>query len=397
MRRWFERFPEYKHRQLFLAGESYAGHYIPQLATLLLKSKEFNLIGILVGNPLLNYGVDTTATYAFFWSHGVISDPSYMGVSRWCDFRYGYRGGDEEDYMEQPDAVSGEVSRVGEAVNVAGGGGGGDDSGSNKKQQQKKKGCVPFVRRAMREMGGYINIYDLSADVCVPPIHRQAVLLHQLMGLREKDRKDVCVDHEITRYLNQRAVQDALHANLTALPHPWEACSQLVLCMPFPPPNSEIPVSASTLLSRIVLVLLLFTLVNYTYIDKLEDMLPLLAHLAKEDLSIWVFSGDQDSVVPLTGTRSQITKLGRSLNLSRNAIYRPWYSHRQKMADGASLTLAPVDGFMQVGGGYESYGHGKIVYATVRGASHMVPFTQPVRALDLFSSLINGKTLPSQP
>lgn len=36
---WFERFPEYKSREFFLAGESYAGHYIPQLA---LKILQFN-------------------------------------------------------------------------------------------------------------------------------------------------------------------------------------------------------------------------------------------------------------------------------------------------------------------------------------------------------------------
>ncbi|THU66250.1 hypothetical protein C4D60_Mb05t12160 [Musa balbisiana] len=33
---WLERFPHYKHRKFFIAGESYAGHYIPQLASLIL-------------------------------------------------------------------------------------------------------------------------------------------------------------------------------------------------------------------------------------------------------------------------------------------------------------------------------------------------------------------------
>ena len=30
--RWLDRFPRYKQREVYLTGESYAGHYVPQLA-----------------------------------------------------------------------------------------------------------------------------------------------------------------------------------------------------------------------------------------------------------------------------------------------------------------------------------------------------------------------------
>lgn len=51
--RWLERFPRYKGREVYLTGESYAGHYVPQLARQILaynsKTKHpINLKGIMV-------------------------------------------------------------------------------------------------------------------------------------------------------------------------------------------------------------------------------------------------------------------------------------------------------------------------------------------------------------
>jgi carboxypeptidase C (cathepsin A) len=51
---WLERFPEYKNRPFYISGESYAGHYVPQLAhTILHHNKKanrtiINLKGIIV-------------------------------------------------------------------------------------------------------------------------------------------------------------------------------------------------------------------------------------------------------------------------------------------------------------------------------------------------------------
>jgi serine carboxypeptidase-like clade II len=55
---WLERFPEYKSRPFYISGESYAGHYVPELAATILiqnsydaanaKTAIINLRGILV-------------------------------------------------------------------------------------------------------------------------------------------------------------------------------------------------------------------------------------------------------------------------------------------------------------------------------------------------------------
>ncbi|KAL3755115.1 hypothetical protein ACJRO7_002221 [Eucalyptus globulus] len=55
---WFKKFPEYEESDLFITGGSYAGHYVPQLAMLIVQSKLFNLKGIAIGNPLLKFNTD---------------------------------------------------------------------------------------------------------------------------------------------------------------------------------------------------------------------------------------------------------------------------------------------------------------------------------------------------
>lgn len=53
---WLERFTQYKSRAFFIAGESYAGHYVPQLASTILYNNEntnqtvINLKGIAVSS-----------------------------------------------------------------------------------------------------------------------------------------------------------------------------------------------------------------------------------------------------------------------------------------------------------------------------------------------------------
>ncbi|KAI9088604.1 hypothetical protein K1719_029718 [Acacia pycnantha] len=47
LQRWFNKFPEYKNNFFFIAGESYGGHFVPQLAQLITHTKtQFNLKGI---------------------------------------------------------------------------------------------------------------------------------------------------------------------------------------------------------------------------------------------------------------------------------------------------------------------------------------------------------------
>uniref|UniRef100_A0A803PQV5 Carboxypeptidase n=1 Tax=Cannabis sativa TaxID=3483 RepID=A0A803PQV5_CANSA len=90
LQRWFKKFPHYKNTDLFLTGESYAGHYIPQLAKLMVqvnrKKKVFNLKGIALGNPVLEYATDFNSRAEFLWSHGLLSDTTYEMFSSVCNY-----------------------------------------------------------------------------------------------------------------------------------------------------------------------------------------------------------------------------------------------------------------------------------------------------------------------
>lgn len=57
---FYNKFPEYRDRGLWIAGESYAGKYIPDLAQLILESNEqkksnIKLKGILIGNGIISF------------------------------------------------------------------------------------------------------------------------------------------------------------------------------------------------------------------------------------------------------------------------------------------------------------------------------------------------------
>ncbi|KAK6946142.1 Peptidase S10, serine carboxypeptidase [Dillenia turbinata] len=89
---WLERFPEYKTRDFFLTGESYAGHYVPQLAQLILQNNKItnqtviNLKGIAIGNAWIDYETGWKGLFDYFWTHALISDEINEGINKNCNF-----------------------------------------------------------------------------------------------------------------------------------------------------------------------------------------------------------------------------------------------------------------------------------------------------------------------
>ncbi|GLT79434.1 hypothetical protein SLA2020_509230 [Shorea laevis] len=303
LQRWYDKFPGYRNRNLFITGESYAGHYIPQLAKLMIeinrKQTLFNLKGIALGNPLLEFATDFNSRAEYFWSHGLISDSTYRMFTSVCNYsRY------VSEYYR--DSVSPACSRV--------------------------------MSQVSTETSKFVDKYDVTLDVCIPAVLSQS----KAISLKQVSEKiDVCVEDKIVNYLNRKDVQQALHAHLVGV-HRWAVCSNIL---------------------------------DYEFLNLEKPTISVVGSLIKDGIPVLVYSGDQDSVIPLTGSRKLVRRLAKALELNTTVPYRVWFEGKQ------------------VGGWTQVYGN-ILSFATIRGASHEAPFSQPERSLMLFKSFLENKPLP---
>ncbi|WP_058499300.1 S10 family peptidase [Legionella gratiana] len=69
---FFQKHPDLANKPLYLAGESYAGKYVPQLAIRLLNQKETKLQGLMLGDPWINPRLQQKANIDYAYYHGLI-------------------------------------------------------------------------------------------------------------------------------------------------------------------------------------------------------------------------------------------------------------------------------------------------------------------------------------
>jgi hypothetical protein len=82
---FFEKFPEYKGRRFFIAGESYAGKYIPDLAVEIDLHNQrgegtaINLMSIIVGNGVMSFDTLQRSTYEYMIDRKFV-DPEIVPI-----------------------------------------------------------------------------------------------------------------------------------------------------------------------------------------------------------------------------------------------------------------------------------------------------------------------------
>ncbi|KAK9823070.1 hypothetical protein WJX81_006746 [Elliptochloris bilobata] len=144
-----------------------------------------------------------------------------------------------------------------------------------------------------------------------------------------------CTDHkEVTRWLNSDEVRAVLHAAPRRIAGDFQECTDRLKY-------------------------------NSTYVS----MVPVHRQLLQHGLRALIYSGDCDLVIPHPGTELWTRGLGMRARRSR-----PWRLH--------DYVAGHVYEYM-----------GNLTFATVLGAGHEVPQTNPVEALALFTSFIAGSAL----
>uniref|UniRef100_A0A0D3ENB9 Carboxypeptidase n=1 Tax=Oryza barthii TaxID=65489 RepID=A0A0D3ENB9_9ORYZ len=298
---WFKRFPQYKNHDFYISGESYAGHYVPQLADVVYErnkhvetNQHMHLKGFIYALPkqtvndpitnannILQVGNAETDDYydykglvEFAWSHSVISDQLYKHVNNVCDFRLSPRSNECNHVMgsiyDQYDMI--------DIFNV-------------------------YAPKCNTDDSSLFSTSYSTADMNAKK---------RLKGTRMYSGYDPCYSSHIEDYMNKMDVQKSLHANTSGLikDRKWSICSYSIF------DNYDITVFS---------------------------VLPIYSKLIKAGLRIWVYSGDVDGRVPVIGSRYCVEALG----LPVKSQWQPWYLNNQvagRFVEYQGLTMATVRG-----------------------------------------------------
>lgn len=244
---WFKSYPEYSQNDMYIVGESYGGHYVPQLVQQVVQHQHpsstdgnsMNLKGFAVGNGWSDAYYDNRGSIEYFHSHSLISDETFQALMENCDFAH-------EFPIDVPNtsALCNNATLVLYTVDLSG-----------------------------------LNVYNIYGPSCNLPFYNvsaiQGRMNQKIPSYPASAAIDPCLDY-VTPYLNNVAVKQALHVPTTI---EWTECSNIVFN-------------------------------KYKVSDILSSMIPVYQQLLQSGLRIMVYSGDFDGRVPTTGTRAWISQLG---------------------------------------------------------------------------------------
>ncbi|CAL4903752.1 unnamed protein product [Urochloa decumbens] len=333
--KWFQLYPEFLNNPFYIAGESYAGIYIPTLSHEVVKGihdgvkPTINFKGYMVGNGVCDTKFDGNALVPFAHGMGLISDDMYKETSTECQGNYW-------NYSASSDKCGTALSKVNQAIaelniydilepcyhskNIEV-----TRQNSSTPQSFRDLGVTDKPLPVRTRMLG--RAWPLGA-----PVRAGRVPSWQELGVAVP-----CMNDEVaTAWLNNDSVRSAIHAEPVSSIGPWVLCTDAL------------------------------SVFNHDA----GSMIIYHKNLTRQGYRALIYSGDHDMCVPYTGSEAWIASLGYKVVDS----WRPWFADED------------VSGYTQV------YDNG-LTFATIKGAGHTVPEYKPQEALAFYSRWLAGSKL----
>jgi len=404
IRNFLTKFPQFAGSDIYTSAESWGGHYVPMTAYTILQHNEagytpyINFKGFLLGNPYTDWYENTYGFVGDVYGHGMMDGPDY---DKWREYCW-----DNEDNVDSATICSAIYSRAyissinsnvyaldwpqcindidwSEESMVSPFNTNRNTMMNNKQtrarlEYQKSSHLHRHAQRFMKNVLEHKNYEELGMRMDRKEFNEIYTALKQRQFQQKESKSKLakhgemqmvgnyysisgavssdsaqlpylpCIEDNMFQWLNSVEVQEALHVKTPA--DAWQMCSDPVWDAW---PDSDYDLYMQEYYADII--------ENYS-----QDL----------DLKLCIYSGDDDSVCGLTGTQYWLSR---------------WDGFE---ADSVTNWIPWADDDSELGGYYTIYHQegntdfNALHFLTVRTAGHMVPTTQPARALLLLKKYL---------
>ncbi|CAH1417948.1 unnamed protein product [Lactuca virosa] len=337
---WFKIYPEYLSNPFFIAGESFAGIYIPTLCDQVIKGLDagdkpiLNFKGYIIGNGVCDDAFDGNAFVPFARGMGLISEEMFQDVNKECKGIF-YKPPSLKCEMKL-DFVDQHFDGL-NIYNIL------SKCFHDKSMIRHENTKLPMSFRKLGETDTPFPVrtrmfgraWPFKAPVkpgyvpSWPELLNNTVLLNSTRGVPCQDRNVAKI------WLNKKEVRKAIHADPISEAGEWEPCTGRI-----------------------------------RYHQNMGSMIKYHTKIIARGYRALIFSGDHDLCVPYTGTEAWVQSLGYK-------VIEEWRSWK-------------VDG--QVAGYLRAY-ENNLTFLTVKGSGHTVPEYKPKEALAFYSRWLEGNKI----
>ncbi|VDM46304.1 unnamed protein product [Toxocara canis] len=367
---FFERFPEYQNRPFFIAGESYAGIYVPTLSNEIVKRiknnqiRNVNFQGFAVGNGMLNYYDQTNSVIDILYYRGVYGKEEFDSLQKCCQAtgtateHLGYCDFSQYIYIDP----AGGVIRAKNYTN------------------QVQRECANLVQqmsydRVWDTINDVYNTYqDCYMDTAAAASMRAMRQSRLKKRLRSKaiisDGKNPFIDQGSEMNMGSTDAQGGFPCWMDAATENYLNLPEVRTALNIPPKLPSWNDCSAT--------------VGDHYTWQTFDTAPVFEEIFNSGLSlrILIYSGDTDTVCNFLGNEWLVERLSAKRNFIRTARAQWNFTDSAKFAPAL--------------GGYQKRfrsADSKIVmdFVTVKGAGHFVPLDRAGPSLQMIDNFVQNK------